>query len=106
MTLSTCSSTAKLARFYRKVQAVNPSRNNFQNYLDKDPEGHEICNSISNFAGKKLFARRDFNRNDFIVCYRGKRLDPENALDDNLYCFLMDRKVANDDSECVDILGR
>ena len=32
---STCSSTAKPEKFCRKAQAVSPSRNNFDNYLDK-----------------------------------------------------------------------
>lgn len=42
-------------------------------YLDKDPDGIEVrkVDYLSNVNGSGLFATKDFQRNDFIVNYRG-----------------------------------
>ena len=54
----------------RKTSTLDPWRNNHLNFLQSDPEDIEV--KETSYAGKGLFAKRYFQKHEFIVNYRGQ----------------------------------
>ena len=67
----------------RETRLVDVARNNHLNFLENDPTDIEV--QETEFAGKRLFARRKFTKGEFIVNYRGVTKETSNS--DNIYVF-------------------
>jgi hypothetical protein len=54
----------------RTRKAIEGNEREFTKYVNEDPDSFEI--KETDYAGKGLFAKKDFKKNDFLLNYRGK----------------------------------
>ena len=90
-------------RLKRSVVILDPWRNNHLNFLERDPEYLEIRET--EYAGKGVFAKRTFQKNEFIVNYRGILTDKKTS---DIFAFDLGKPdhLIIDAEKTVDSLGR